>query len=301
MFTLRQLQMFEAVARLSSYSRAAEELGVSQPSVSVQVQELEKDLEVDLFDRSGRRTKLTEIGGMVYAKAAMVLESVEDAQATVDAYRGLERGRVRVGAVEPLGLYVLPSVLREFSDDHPAIDVELTLEGHADLLNGLQRARLDLAYSDEPAEGVDGVESEPAGNARWVVVVPRDHPFALQQRAESLEFRDERFIVEGTDSVSSRGLRWLVTGFEGAEPQVAMQVGSAEALKQMVRAGLGIAVTYEHVVEAEYVASQLHRVFVADLGDVRPLYVLRRSAAAMPPAAEAFGVVARGALEQLSG
>ena len=300
MFTLRQLQMFEAVARISSYSRAAEELGVSQPSVSVQVQELEKELGVDLFDRSGRRTKLTEVGSLCYAKAVAILAAVEDAQATADAYRGLERGRVRVGAEGSLGLYVLPAVLRRFSDEYPAVDVELTLESHADLMRGLGLGRLDLAYSDEPAEGQEGIESEPVGNARLVVAVPRDHPFALQQRAESIEFRDERFIVEGEDSISSRGLRWLAVGFEGGEPQVAMQVGSAEALKQMVRAGLGIAVTYDHVVESEYVASQLHRLFVTDLGDIRPLYALKRASSTLLPAPAEFASMAREAFAELT-
>ena len=300
MFTLRQVQMFEAVARLTSYSRAAEELGVSQPSVSVQVQELEKELGVGLFDRSGRRTKLTEVGQVFYAKAAAVLQTVEDAQATVDGYLGLERGRVRVGAVDALGLYILPDVLRRFSDDHPGVDVELTLEPHVALVRGLEIGRLDLAYSDESAEGVQGVEAEPVGNARLVVVVPRDHPFALQQRAESGDFRDQRFIVEGPQSASNAGLRWLASGFEGAEPQVAMQVGSAEALKQMVRAGLGVAVSYEHVVEAEYVASQLHRVLVTDLGDMRPLYALRRSSGVLAPAPAAFDALAHTAIGELT-
>src|SRR3990170_8820198 len=116
MFTLRQLQMFEAVARLASYSKAGEELEVSQPSVSVQIQELEKELGLDLFDQSGRRTKLTEAGAVFYGKSAAILQAVEDARANIDGFLGLQRGRVRVGAVDAVGLYVLPRVLARFCE-----------------------------------------------------------------------------------------------------------------------------------------------------------------------------------------
>ncbi|HJN39559.1 MAG TPA: LysR family transcriptional regulator [Chloroflexota bacterium] len=117
MYTLRQLQMFEAVARHGSYSRAAEELGVSQPSVSVQVQELEKELGVDVFARS----TLTEVGTIFYARTVRILEGIEESLVEVDGYLGLERGRVRVGATEALGLNLLPELIAAFAEAHPGV------------------------------------------------------------------------------------------------------------------------------------------------------------------------------------
>ena len=102
-FTLRQVQMFETVARLGSYSKAAHELGVSQPSVSVQVQKLEKTLGVQLFERTGRRNRLTEVGTAFYARSVHMLGAAEEAMVEVDSYLGLERGRLRVGAIECIG------------------------------------------------------------------------------------------------------------------------------------------------------------------------------------------------------
>ncbi len=295
MLTLRQLQAFEAVARLASYSKAAEELGVSQPSVSVQVQELEKGIGARVFDRPGRRTQLSEIGRALYPHATAVLAAADRARETVDAFLGLDQGRVRVGATETFGLYRLPNVIRAFSGSHPGVEVELSLEPHDLLESALDRGELDLVYSESQGKGA--IESRQVDAAELAVIVARDHPLALQQRAPASAFEEDRFIIESPGSVSADGAAWIGANLARGTASVAMEVGSVEALKQMVRAGLGVGVTPAWAVDAEVRAGQVHRLTVNDLDGVRPIYELRRGSEELTPAAQAFAETAACAFE----
>lgn len=294
MYTLRQLQMFEAVARHGSYSRAAEELGISQPSVSVQVQELEKELGVEVFARSGRRSTLTEIGTIFYARTVRILEGIEESLVEVDGYLGIERGRVRVGATEALGLNLLPELIAAFAEAHPGVDLELTLESNQDLHDALQNGRLDVAFGDLelPADGP--VQARVIAHTDYVLVTSWQHQLSLQQEVASNDLSGEAVIVEGLDSPSREGLEWLATGMAGATPMVAMQVGSGDALKQMVKANLGVAVTYRVCIEWEYAASQVHVVEITDLGTGRDLYQYSLADGAPSLAATAFMELAAG-------
>ncbi len=298
MYTLRQLQMFEAVSRKQSYSRAAEELGVSQPSVSVQVQELEKDLGVELFARSGRHTTLTEVGTIFYGRTVKILEDVEQSLVEVDGYLGLERGRLRLGATEALGMYVLPEFISRYSGEHPGIDVELTLESNEDILDGLQSGRLDVGFGDLDIPEEGPILAREIASTEFVLVTGREHILSLQQKINSDELTGEAFIIEGEGSPSFVGLEWLATGMRGATPTVTMQVGSCEALKKMVRAHLGITVTYRVCIEWEYAASQLHILEITDLGAQRTLYQYQLVGRTPTAAAVVFLELTAGALPQ---
>lgn len=301
MFTLRQLQMFEAVARLGNYSKAAEELGVSQPSVSVQVKDLETELGVELFERGGRRSRLTEVGTAFYGKAAQIIAAVEESLVEVDAYLGLERGRLRIGAIESIGLYLLPGVMAKFAEAHPAIDVELTLEHPDQIARGLELGRLDFGFVDVEFEGNEAFESLPLGTARLVVITGRQHPLGLQQKSLAAPLAQHTFIVEGKGSPSFRGLEWLAAGMEGAVPSVGMQVTGCDALKQMVRAQLGIAVTYSFCVESEQQAGQLHILDISDLGPEVQLYLISTKGGGRSPASQAFIALAEASLKAAKG
>jgi DNA-binding transcriptional LysR family regulator len=287
--------MFEAVSRKQSYSRAAEELGVSQPSVSVQIQELEKDLGVELFARSGRHTTLTEVGTIFYGRTVKILEDVEQSLVEVDGYIGLERGRLRLGATEALGMYVLPEFIARYSGEHPGIDVELTLESNEDILDGLQSGRLDVGFGDLEIIEEGPILAREIASTEFVLVTGRGHPLSLQQKINSDELTGEDFIIEGEGSPSFVGLEWLATGMRGATPTVTMQVGSCEALKQMVRAHLGITVTYRVCIEWEYAASQLHILEITDLGAQRALYQYQLSGRTPTAAAAVFLELTTGA------
>ncbi len=156
-------------------------------------------------------------------------------------FLGLDQGRVRVGASETFGLYRLPRVIRTFAESHPAIDVELALGPHDVSGSALDRGELDLVYSER--QGTGAIASRQVDEAELVVIVTRDHPLALQQRAPASAFEAECFIVESPGSISAAGAAWLGASLPVGTAAVAMEVDSLEALKQMVRAGLGAGVT----------------------------------------------------------
>ena len=301
MFTLRQVQMFETVARLGSYSKAAEELGVSQPSVSVQVQELEKELGTDLFERAGRRSRLTEIGTAFYPRAARILAAVEESLVEVDSFLGLERGRVRAGAIESMGLYLLPSSMREFGESHPGIDLELTIETPDEIAAGLRSGRMDIGFGDRSLADEASIESIELRVVEFVVITSREHPLALQQKVPAAKLAGETFIVEGDASPSMWGLEWLASRVDGDGPNVGMQVTSCDALKRMVRANLGIAVTYDFCVEWEYSASLIHTLNIAELSSAAHLYACHMQGQELAPAAGEFLRLAMASIGEGSG
>ena len=293
--------MFETVARLGSYSKAAEELGVSKPSVSVQVQELEKELGTDLFDRSGRRSRLTEIGMAFYSRAARILAAVEESLVEVDSFLGLERGRVRVGAIESMGLYLLPNSMRAFADSHPGVDLELTIESPDEIAAGLRSGRMDIGFGDRKLSDETAIESIELRAAEFVVITSREHPLALQQKVPAAKLASETFIVEGDASPSRRGLEWLASRIDGNGPDIGMQVTSGDALKRMVWANLGIAVTYDFCIEWEHSATLLHTLNIDELSPPALLYAYHMRAQELPPAAGEFLRLAVAAIGKGSG
>ena len=192
-------------------------------------------------------------------------------------------------------MYVLPEFIARYSGEHPGIDVELTLESNEDILDGLQSGRLDVGFGDLEIIEEGPILAREIASTEFVLVTGRGHPLSLQQKINSDELTGEDFIIEGEGSPSFVGLEWLATGMRGATPTVTMQVGSCEALKQMVRAHLGITVTYRVCIEWEYAASQLHILEITDLGAQRALYQYQLSGRTPTAAAAVFLELTTGA------
>src|SRR6476469_5004242 len=125
--TLRQLRTFKAVADLKSFSLAAQQLRLSQPSVSYQVKELEEALGLPLLDRLGKRVRLTEAGNVLYGYARRVLDVHDEARVAIEEMRGIRRGTLRVGASTTVGIYLLPAALGAFKKEHPGLVISLEI------------------------------------------------------------------------------------------------------------------------------------------------------------------------------
>lgn len=246
--TLHQLRVFEAVARHLSFTRAADELHLSQPTVSVQVRELARAVGMPLFDLVGRRVLLTAAGSELLMTARTLFETWERFEMTVSDLQGLRRGALRVSAVTT-ATYFVPRLLGPFSEAYPGIVLALEVARRDEVVERLKANRDDLYIMGMPPTDLDIHAHSVLGNP-LVLVAPAKHPLVRSRRLPLPELADSPFLVRepgsGTRMASER---YFVR--HGFKPKIRMELGSNEAIKQAVAGGFGIAVLSLHTLPME--------------------------------------------------
>lgn len=236
--SLRQLQIFQEVARHLSYTRAAEVLNLTQPAVFTQVRQLEDQIGQPLIERLGRRLFLTEAGEVTLRSARDVLGELEQMEMRLADLSGMARGRLRIGIVST-AKYDIPRRLGEFCRAHPGIDVSLTVGNREELLGRFAENEDDLYILGTPPEGLD-VESHRFAENPLVMVAPPGHPLAGQAVAPK-DLATEAFVMrEKGSGTRIAAERWFKA--QAVAPIVRMELGANEAIKQAVMAGLGLSV-----------------------------------------------------------
>lgn len=237
--SLRQLQIFQEVARSLSYTRAAEALHLTQPAVFTQVRQLEDQLGSPLIERIGKRLFLTEAGEAVLASAREILGELERMEMRLADLRGLARGRLRLAAVST-AKYDVPGRLGAFCRRHPGIDVALVVGNREELLARFAGNEDDLYILGTVPEGLEAEHFAFADNP-LVVIAPAGHPLAARRAVAAGELAAEPFVMREKGS----GTRIAAERFfaaQGLAPAVRMELGANEAIKQAVIAGLGLSV-----------------------------------------------------------
>jgi len=234
----QQLRAFEAVARLGSVTQAAAELHVTQPTVSVQLRELAAAVGEPLFEPAGRRLRLTQVGETLQQTVAELSACWTRFDARVAEIHGLLRGRLRIAAVTTAE-YFVPDLVGPFAAAHPGVEIELAVENRDRVIERLERAEDDLAVMMLPPAGLP-LERVPFLDNPLVVVARAGHRFA-GRRVRVAQLESERWLLReaGSGTRLAAEEHFAALGFT---PQVAMSLGSNEAIKHAVAAGLGIAV-----------------------------------------------------------
>lgn len=236
--TPQQLRAFEATARLRSMTRAAEELHVSQPTVSVQLRELAHAVGEPLVEILGRRLRLTPAGEALQSTVGELSDCWSRLEARLAEARGLVRGRLRIAAVTTAE-YFVPDLLGPFAEAHPGVEIELAIENRDRVVERLQRGFDDLVVMMLPPESL-ALATVPFLDNPLVVIAGRQHPLGGRE-IELLELAEARWLMReqgsGTRKVAEQHFSDL-----GFNPRIAMSLGSNEAIKHAAAAGLGIAV-----------------------------------------------------------
>jgi LysR family transcriptional regulator, low CO2-responsive transcriptional regulator len=284
--SLRQLRVFASVARHLSFARAAHELGLTAPAVSMQIKELEAETGLMLFDRSKRKVSLTTAGEYVVASTQRVLAALRDAEDMVSRFRGLKTGVLDVAMVST-ATYFLPRLLVQFRDEHPGIEIRLQVANNRDGIVALmQGGDVELAIMGRPPQGWR-TRAEPFAMHPHVLVTSVDHPFARAEMVPARALMNEEFIVREPGS----GTRAALDEFMQAHqmiPRVVMQMSSNEAIKQAVRAGMGVSVLSRHTVGLELEHHVIAAPEVEGLPVMRRWHVVNNLSKTLSPAAEAF-------------
>lgn len=269
---LHQLRIFYTVARLGSFSRAAEELRISQPSVSIQVADLERSLRVDLFEQLGKRIYLTDAGRVLEDYARRILNLVEEANSALAEVAGEFRGRLTIGASTTPGTYVLPRVIGAFQEKYPNVTVTLDIANTRRIQERILRNELDLGIVGWEVSS-HNLEVLPLLEDELVLVVPPGHQFAQAETVQAKVLRDQRVIMRergsGTREAAEAALREA-----GVVLSPAMELGSNEAIKETVAAGLGVTILSTLAVAPEVAARRLVVVPMDDLSIRRSFRVV---------------------------
>ena len=283
--TLRQLRVLVAVARQQGITRAAEELHLTPPAVSMQLKELEEQVGVPLFDRSGRAVTLTTTGEYLLSYARRILATLKDAEDAMARLRGLQGGTLTIGMVST-AKYFLPRLIAAFHAEHPGIDMKLRVGNREQLVALMQRNEVDLAVMGRPPKEW-ATRAEPFAMHPHVLVTAPDHRFATLERVPADALAHEGFIVREPGSGTRAALDEFFAEHHLA-PRVLMEMDSNETIKQAVMAGMGVSMLSLHTVGIELAHGLIATPEVEGLPLVRRWHVVNNQAKLLAPAAEAF-------------
>ena len=283
--TLRQLKIFEAVARHLSFSRAAEELHLTQPAVSMQVQSLEDQAGLPLTEQAGKKVRLTAAGEEVARQARRIAEQLREAGEALAALKGVEAGRLKIGVVST-AKYFAPSLLAEFRRRHPGVEVQLMVHNRGTIVRLLAENEIDLAIMGTPPGEFETVAREFADHPLVFIASP-DSRLAQKRRIDPRQLAEETLLIREPGSGTRSALeRFLVE--HGVVAGKVMELGSNETIKQAVMAGLGISFISEHTIGLERSVGRLVRLNVNGTPVNRQWRLVHRTDKRLMPAATAF-------------
>lgn len=280
------MQVFIAVARRLSYSRAAEELFVSQPAVSRHVHSLEKELGAQLLGQVGNRVYLTEEGKIVYEYARKLAFVEEEMKRALAELENTERGYLRLGASSTPGVYLLPHLVAKYRQRYPGIEVSVKVTNCGQIVGGVLQNELDLGFlGGTPAD--PALDVHPYVHDGLLLVCSPSHSFAMRGSVTPEEMVQEPFVLREQASCT----RWMLE--EELEPRglqlrKAMELNGSEAVKRAVAAGVGLAVVSEHSVEYEIRHGLLHGLRIEGLSLEREMSVIAHREVRPSAAAVAF-------------
>jgi DNA-binding transcriptional LysR family regulator len=284
-YTLRQLDIFAAVARTQSLTRAAEETNLTQPAVSMQMKQLEEVVGLPLVEPAGRGIQLTDAGREFAQHVEEVLERVGHLDEMAARWRGVRGGRIRLGVVST-AKYFVPKLLAQFLKSHPGLDFRLTIHNREQILAELRANTVDFVIMGRPPEELECVATPFAPNLLGIVAAPA-HRLSRRKRMKLSELADESFIVRERGS----GTRAAMERFFAANRvklRSSMEMASNESIKQAVIAGLGLGFLSLHTVRNELAWGQLALLDVEGLPVERRWFVVRRLSRRLAPAAQEF-------------
>jgi len=281
--TLHQLKVFEATARNSSFTKAAEELFITQPTVSTQVKQLTKAVGLPLFEQIGKRLHLTEAGGALLATCQEIFERLDNFEMTVADLKGTRQGRLKLGVITT-AKYFIPRLLGSFCQQYPGIDIALEVTNHQKLEERMLNNEDDLYIVSQPTEDID-LCWEPFAENPIVVIARKDHPLAGIPNIPITRLNDEPFIMRETGSGTRQAVQRLFTEHQ-VSVRTRLELGSNEAIKQAIAGGLGISALSKHTLISD--AGELTILDIQEFPIPRHWYVSYLAGKQLSIIAEAF-------------
>ncbi|ODA40495.1 LysR family transcriptional regulator [Desulfosporosinus sp. BG] len=280
------LKIFVTVVEYKNFSRAAEELYLSQPSVSLQIRNLENELGSKLMNRSSKHLELTQSGEIFYDYAKQMLLLYDKAKEDIDQLTNVVTGSLKVGASYTLGEYILPFVLAEFAAQFPTVDIEASINNTEEITQAVRANHLDIALVEGEVTYLD-LDIRPLMEDEIILVVPNQHPLAKLPIVTADHLQDQVWILRESGSGTRSFCDKLISDW-GINVKKTYVFGSSQAVKQAVVAGLGMALVSCWIVRKELDAKELTRVSIKGKRLSRSFSLIRSKNHEMSKAMEVF-------------
>lgn len=283
--TLRQIEVFNAVVRHLNYTRAAEELHLSQPAVSMQIRQLEDNIGLPLFEQLGKQMFMTDAGREMNAYGRNIVDLLDEADKVFQAIKGLGQGELSI-SVATTASHFATRLLAAFSKLHEGVTISVDVTNRETLRRQLDHNERDLVIMGKPPKGMD-VDADAFMENPLVMIAPADHPLVGRKKIALAHFSKESFVVRESGS----GTRSAIKRFfdqHGVAFNMGIEMTSNEAIKQAVEAGLGLGIVSVHTLELELETKRLAILDVEDFPILRYWYILQRKGKRLSPVAMAF-------------
>ena len=291
-FTLDQLRILKAIAEQGSFKKAADILFVTQPAVSLQIQNLEKQLEIIIFDRGGRKALLTEAGQLLLEYCERILNQCDEACKAVEDLNSLKGGTLIIGASQTTGTYLMPRMIGLFRQKYP--DVSVQLQVHSTRRTGwsVANGQIDLAIigGQLPSELENLLQVTPYATDELALVLPINHTFSKEKELSKEDLYKLNFVTLDSQSTTRKVVDQLLknSGIEIQRLRIEMELNSLEAIKNAVQSGLGAAFLPVVSIERELASGTIHKPNMIDLGVKRELKLITNPSRYTSKASEAF-------------
>jgi len=291
-FTLDQLRILKAISTEGSFKRAADSLYVSQPAVSLQVQNLEKQLNVPLFDRGGRRAQLTEAGHLLLSYGERVISLCQETCRAIEDLQNLQGGTLIVGASQTTGTYLIPGMIGLFREKYSDVSVQLQVHSTRRTSWAVANGQVDLAIigGEVPTELQDVLNIIPYANDELALILPPNHLLAQEGLIQKEDLYKLKFITLDSQSTIRKVIDKVLSRYE-IDPKrlkIEMELNSIEAIKNAVQSGLGAAFVSTTAIAKELEMGILHRAKIEGVDIERILSVIVNPNRYCSKAAEAF-------------
>lgn len=283
--TIRQLQIFDAVMRRQSFTRAADVLHLTQPAVSMQMRQLEEQIGVPLFDQVGKQIQPTDAGRELHRHAIIIAAKMQDLSAAMEEFSDLRRGELDL-VVASTANYFAPKLIAAFCRQHAKVQVRLQVSNQERILDMLTTSNKDLAIMGQPPKDAELVAQAFLDNPLVVIAAPT-HPLAAKNRIALKHLERETFITREPGSGTRKAAERHFSRY-GVEFHSVMEMSSNEAIKQAVEAGLGLGILSLHTLELELAMRRLAVLNVEYFPIMRQWFVVHRKGKRLSTVAQAF-------------
>lgn len=291
-FTLDQLRILKAIAAEGSFKRAADSLYVSQPAISLQVQNLERQLDVPLFDRGGRKAQLTEAGHLLLNYGEKILSLCLETCRAIEDLQNLQGGTLIVGASQTTGTYLLPRMIGLFRAKYPSVAVQLHVHSTRRTAWSVANGQLDLAIvgGEVPIDLMESLEIVAYAEDELALIMSPKHPMAKREIIARESLYELDFISLDHQSTIRKVIDNVLTrsGIDTRHLKIEMELNSIEAIKNAVQAGLGVAFVSVSAIEKEIQMGILHKATIDQVTINRNLSLIYSPNRYRSKAAEAF-------------
>ena len=291
-FTLDQLRILKAIAAQGSFKKAADLLFVTQPAVSLQIQNLEKQLEITIFDRGGRKALLTEAGRLLLEYCERILNQCDEACKAIEDLNSLKGGTLVIGASQTTGTYLMPRMIGLFRQKYPEVSVQLQVHSTRRTGWSVANGQIDLAIigGQLPSDLENLLQVIPYATDELALVLPSKHPLSNKKELLKEDLYKLNFVTLDSQSTTRKVVDKLLqdSGLEIQRLKIEMELNSLEAIKNAVLSGLGASFLPVVSIERELAAGSIHKAFIADLEVKRELKLINNPSRYTSRASEVF-------------